>query len=76
MNGEATYQRQSWIPDTPTVQQVVSIPAATADNHPVPTIIQEHKLYFKPAYNCTYVYAGPRKLYYMGCTSNSLTIYM
>ena len=46
VNNRATYQRQSWIPDTPTSEQVVFIPAARADNCPVPTIIEEHELYF------------------------------
>ena len=43
-----TYQRQSWIPDAPEGGQAVFIPAARADNHLVPTIIEEHKLYFNP----------------------------
>ena len=37
-----TFQRQSWIPNA----QMVFIPTARADNHPVPAIIEEHKLYF------------------------------
>ena len=44
----ATYQRQSWIPDAPTGKQAVFVPAARADNHLVPTIIEERKLYFNP----------------------------
>ena len=43
-----TYQRQSWIPDTPKGSQAILFPAARADNHPVPTIIEELKLYFNP----------------------------
>ena len=43
-----TYQRQSWIPDAPKGGQVVFIPAARADSCLVPTIIEEHKLYYNP----------------------------
>ena len=39
VTNRATYQRQSWIPDAPTGDQVVFIPTARAD-------IEEHKLYF------------------------------
>ena len=46
VNNRATYQRQSWIPDTPTGEQAVFIPTPRADNCLVPTIIEEHKLYF------------------------------
>ena len=46
VNNRATYQRQSWIPDAPTGEQVVFIPAPRTDNFPVPAIIEEHKLYF------------------------------
>ena len=46
VNSKTTYQRQSWIPDTPTGEQAVFIPTARADNCLVPTIIEEHKLYF------------------------------
>ena len=41
-----TFQEQSWIPDTPEGSQAVFIPTARADNCLVPTIIEEHKLYF------------------------------
>ena len=46
VNNRATYHRQSWIPDTAAGKQVVFIPATKADDHPVPAIIEEHKLYF------------------------------
>ena len=46
VNNNATYQRQSWIPDAPADEQAVYIPAARADNCLVPAIIKEHKLYF------------------------------
>ena len=46
VNNKATYQRQSWIPEAPTGEQAVFIPTASADNHLVPAIIEEHKLYF------------------------------
>ena len=47
MNGEQQghQQRQSWIPDTPTGKQAAFIPPERADNHPVPTIMEKHKLY-------------------------------
>ena len=45
VNNSATYQRQSWIPDAPRGKQVVFIPAASDENHLVPAIIEEHKLY-------------------------------
>ena len=48
VNNRATYQRQSWIPDAPAGNQEVFIPTARADNCLVPTIIEEHKLYFNP----------------------------
>ena len=34
------------MPDTPGGNQAVFIPAARADNHLVPAIIEEYKLYF------------------------------
>ena len=43
-----TFQEQSWIPNTPKGTQVVFIPTARADNCLVPTIMEEHKLYFNP----------------------------
>ena len=46
VKNRATYQRQSWIPEAPTGEQALFIPAASDDNHPVPAIIEEHKLYF------------------------------
>ena len=46
VNNRATYQRQSWIPEAPAGVQVLFIPAASDDNHLVPAIIEEHKLYF------------------------------
>ena len=46
VNNRATYQRQSWIPEAPTGEQVVFIPTASDDDHPVPAIIEKHKLYF------------------------------
>ena len=48
VNNRATYQRQSWIPETPAGEQVLFIPAASDENCPVPAIIEEHKLYFNP----------------------------
>ena len=48
VTNRATYQRQSWIPDTPTGNQAVFIPAARVVICPEPTIIEEHKLYFNP----------------------------
>ena len=41
-----TYQRHSLIPDAPAGKQAFIIPTARADNCPVPTIIEEHQLYF------------------------------
>ena len=73
VNIRVTYQRQSWIPEAPTDEQVLFIPAASDDNHPVPAIIEEHKLYFNPAYSFPYVYAGPRQPYHLGYTSTRLT---
>ena len=46
VNDGLTFQEQSWIPNAPKGTQVVFIPAAGVDNHPVPAIIEEHKLYF------------------------------
>ena len=46
VNSRATYQRQSWIPEAPTGEQALFIPIASNNNHPVPAIIEEHKLYF------------------------------
>ena len=48
VNNRATYQRQSWIPEAPAGEQVLFIPTASDDNHLVPAIIGEHKLYFNP----------------------------
>ena len=48
MNNRATYQGWSWTPDAPAGKQAVFIPTERADNCPVPTIIEEHKLYFNP----------------------------
>ena len=48
VNNKAAYQRQSWIPNAPAAMQIVFIPTAREDNHPVPTIIEEDKLYFNP----------------------------
>ena len=48
VKNKVTYQRQSWIPNTPTGMQAVFIPATSDENHPVPAIIEEHKLYFNP----------------------------
>ena len=47
VNSRATHQRQSWIPKTPAGKQALIIPTASNDNHLVPAIIEEHKLYFK-----------------------------
>ena len=49
VNNRATYHRQSWIPDTPACKRAVLIPNEKAGNHPVPTIIDEHELYFNPS---------------------------
>ena len=46
VNNRTTYQRQSWIPEAPAGEQPVFIPTASDDNHHVPAIIEEHKLYF------------------------------
>ena len=46
VNNRATYKRQSWIPEAPTGEQALFIPAGSDDNCPVPAIIEEHKLYF------------------------------
>ena len=46
VNNRATYQRQSWIPEAPEGKQALFIPAPSNNNHPVPAIIEEHKLYF------------------------------
>ena len=46
VNNTTTYKSQPWIPDAPTGEKAVFIPAARNDNCPVPTIIEEHKLYF------------------------------
>ena len=48
VNNRTTYQRQSWIPEAPTGEQVLFIPTASDNNHLVPAIIEEHKLYFNP----------------------------
>ena len=48
VNNRVTYQRQSWIPDGPAGEQAVCIPGASDENHLVPAIIEEHKLYFNP----------------------------
>ena len=39
---------QSWIPEAPTGQEAVFISTANDDNCPVPTVIEEHKLYSNP----------------------------
>ena len=46
VNNRATYQRQSWIPDAHTGMQVVFTPTTSDENHQVPAIIEEHKLFF------------------------------
>ena len=46
VNNRATYQRQSWIPEAPAGEQALFIPAASDDNHLVPAIIEDHKLFF------------------------------
>ena len=46
VNDRVTYQRQSWIPEAPTGEQVLFVPTASDNNRPVPAIIEEHKLYF------------------------------
>ena len=48
VNNRATYQSQSWIPNAPAGEQALFIPTSSNNNHPVPTIIEEHKLYFNP----------------------------
>ena len=48
VNNKVSYQRQSWIPDAPTGMQAVFIPTTSDENHLVPAIIKEHKLYFNP----------------------------
>ena len=46
VNNRATYQRQPYIHDTPAGMQLVFIPATNDENHLVPAIVEEHKLYF------------------------------
>ena len=46
VNNRTTYKRQSWIPEAPTGEQVLFIPAASDNNHLVPAIIEKHKLSF------------------------------
>ena len=46
VKNRATYQ--TWIPEAPAGKQVLFIPGAREDNHLVPAIIEEHKLYFDP----------------------------
>ena len=46
VNNRATYQRQSCIPKHQMGKQALFIPTASDDNHLVPAIIEEHKLYF------------------------------
>ena len=46
VNDRATNQRQLWISEAPTDKQALFIPTASDDNHLVPAIIEEHKLYF------------------------------
>ena len=48
VNDRATYQRQSWIPDAPTGKQEFFIFTGSNENHLVPDIIEEDKLYFNP----------------------------
>ena len=48
LNNKITYQRQSYLHGTPTGMQVVLIPISNDINHPVPAIVEEHKLYFNP----------------------------
>ena len=46
VNNKVTYQRQSWIPDAPVGMHAAFAPTTSDENHPVSTIIEEHKLYF------------------------------
>ena len=46
VNNRATYRSQSWIPEVPAGKQALFIRTASNDNHLVPAIIEEHKLYF------------------------------
>ena len=46
ISNRATYQRKSWIPDAFAGKQVVFIPTSNDGTHPVPALIEEHKLYF------------------------------
>ena len=48
VNNRATYQRQLWIPEAAAGEQMLFIPSASDENHPVPSIIEEHRLYFNP----------------------------
>ena len=48
VNNRATNKRQSRIPEAPTGEQVLFIPTASDDNHLVPAIIEEHKLFCNP----------------------------
>ena len=51
VNNRATYQRYSWIPEAPAGEQMLFIPTASDNNHLVPTIAEEHKLYFNLCIN-------------------------
>ena len=59
VNNRVTYQRQSWIPETPAGEQAVFIPATSNDNHPVPATIEELKLYFNPCIISVIFTQGP-----------------
>ena len=46
VNNRANYQRQSYMSDAPIGMQAVFILASDDEDHPVPAINEEHKLYF------------------------------
>ena len=73
VNNRVTYQSQSWIPEAPAGEQALFIPAASDENHPVPGIIDEDKLYFNPCIISLMFAWDQGRLYYLGCASSRST---
>ena len=48
VNNRATYQQQSYSQATRERMQAVFIPVTYDKNHPVPDIVEEHRVYFNP----------------------------
>ena len=71
VNNRATYQRQSWIPDTPTGEQAIFILTTRDKKCPVPVIIEEHKFYFNLHIISLMFNVGCRRLYYLGLSIRS-----